>query len=144
MQNTNEMGRKSLLSLRSSLFNRAHSRDTMTDSDKSEGERPRDPVVYLRRAIDESEGWQREILEEAHNRTMECEGRAMTDGASAEGSQEEVRRLMNRISREMSEFHAFTTGIQVAFRRSEAFDDFDEFESWLYDNWDEYREGCHD
>lgn len=54
---------------------------------------------------------------------------------------EDTLLLLNLIGQEQAEFRAFAKGVKAAFNHSGTFDGYDEFEKWLYQEWDDYREG---
>lgn len=56
----------------------------------------------------------------------------------------ETQLLLNRLHAEQDQFEAFTKGMRVAFQHDGEFESFDDFESWLYGEWEEYREGRYD
>lgn len=64
----------------------------------------------------------------------------MNDDSEGEMSRMDVCKLTNRLRAEQDQFEAFIEGAQSAFNHRGTFEDFDEFEKWLYEEWDEFRE----
>lgn len=55
-------------------------------------------------------------------------------------SREETLELLNQVCGEQAQFEAFCYGMRSAFNHRGRFDDFEDFETWLYNEWDDYRE----